>query len=1202
MKATRKLNKPDPVTKLVLEEVIGLTTKNSNGLASNALSSKCAYLAGSVVVMYDMNLGTQSHLMVSNRMPKPLSCVALSRDGRFVAAGEAGNQSSVLVWDSFTLSVVSELKGHLHGVTCICFSPKGKHLVSVGGYMYVWNWRSGELITKLQATSCSTISSISFSSDGNFFVTSGKKHLKFWILGSSRKTQLYEGLRKSTSLAIHEKPVNLSIHKASSVTSISSVWCCNGYDNCKKAGDCFPIYTLTDSGILYLINSGMSVEKSVTLKVRKAFALSASAKLIACACNNGTVQLLNPISLEYVGSILYSKTKNLLEGSNLVSNTIVPEQPTEQLLALPDAIACQFSALEKIVVVYGDHSLYIYDIHDVNQVTKCYVLVSHSSCIWDIKNLCCENMHDPSLACTARGCLGGISFATCSTDGTIRIWDIALQSDFSNDAEDMKTELLSSSCLVTAGTFERDAVKADVTNGEFRSLAVSSDRNYLAAGDSKGNLHIYNLQTSDYTCFQGAHDGEILTLSFTLSTQDISKEIVKNNYFLASGGRDCMIHLYDVKRNFDLIDSIDDHSAAVTSIKISSNGCRILSCSADSFLVLRDVVIADDGYKILQQHRQKALQRGTVYDMAVDLTCETVVTVGQDKKIKTFDMAAQKLIKSHNHDKNFGEPIKVIMDPSCSYAVCSFSNKSICIYDLVTGKMAAKAAWHAEIVTGVIFLPDCKHIVSVDGTGCVFVWKLPASLSSRILERVMERNNPLSPRSSSQPPSLGCLSFCNEEFQHSKINPDGVWSMMNNSQHGDGMLYPETSHREASSFKFSVSRLPRWAQAKVTRSNGVCKNLNFTSSEVFSPLSTQVQIPSGNASPSPDTVVGGTYSNIPLHNHWHSVYTVCTEALSSPEMLDLCETKFAKIPLNIRQHRAVISEDQNSFGLSKNEKMDVAPDQNVSCNNKDVSWCSEEVSESKAEQLYLSESGSVSKTTTEGNLGSLPSEEDSDMFKQHFGSLSHTRKAESRKSLVRRFSARYTVQWDYPGDLKKLFSSPVGNTSVRKSSKDEGATHIISEDGSSQVKEIEEVRDSSGQDIKNSEPSAESTCELIKFPVKENSVDKESEQGETIPVCKDALGRLDVAAENAMRLFSELEKFHSEEVATEAGAQFLDEAAELLSLVVKKVNAVDRLVQCRLKGKCGSTLSVPETDQFDRFAEGKSDRIVEIPKDDVYTF
>lgn len=55
------------------------------------------------------------------------------------------------------------------------------------------------------------------------------------------------------------------------------------------------------------------------------------------------------------------------------------------------------------------------------------MLVSHSACIWDIKNLSCENMHDPTLACVARGCCGGVSFATCSTDGTIRLWDLALR-------------------------------------------------------------------------------------------------------------------------------------------------------------------------------------------------------------------------------------------------------------------------------------------------------------------------------------------------------------------------------------------------------------------------------------------------------------------------------------------------------------------------------------------------------------------------------------------------------------------------------------------------------------------------------------------------------------------------------------------------------------------------------------------------------
>jgi hypothetical protein len=85
------------ISQLVLEEIIGLTTKSGNGLASNISTAKCAYVAGCVVVVYDVDLGVQSHLMVSHRVPKPLSCVAMSPDGRFVAAGEVKIEFIILV-------------------------------------------------------------------------------------------------------------------------------------------------------------------------------------------------------------------------------------------------------------------------------------------------------------------------------------------------------------------------------------------------------------------------------------------------------------------------------------------------------------------------------------------------------------------------------------------------------------------------------------------------------------------------------------------------------------------------------------------------------------------------------------------------------------------------------------------------------------------------------------------------------------------------------------------------------------------------------------------------------------------------------------------------------------------------------------------------------------------------------------------------
>jgi hypothetical protein len=120
----------------------------------------------------------------------------------------------------------------------------------------------------------------------------------------------------------------------------------------------------------------------------------------------------------------------------------------------------------------------------------------------------------------------------------------------------------------------------------------------------------------------------------------------------------------------------------------------------------------------------------------------------------------------------------------------------------------------------------------VDGDGCIFVWKLPTPLSTKILEKIMEKSNPLPSRIPDQPPACSHLSSCKEECQQCNINHKDVCSLRKESQSGNIVLNSKSCQRETPSFKYSISRLPRWAQANVTGYNDVCRNVSETSSEV----------------------------------------------------------------------------------------------------------------------------------------------------------------------------------------------------------------------------------------------------------------------------------------------------------------------------------------------------------------------------------
>ncbi|XP_042045861.1 mitogen-activated protein kinase-binding protein 1 isoform X1 [Salvia splendens] len=906
MKRGRNRSKPNAPQNLILEEVIGLTIKNGNGLSSSVSSSKCAYIAGCVVVLYDVVSGTQSHLIAPNRVPKPLSCVALSSNAGIVAAGESGHQPAVLIWNCDTLAFKCEFKCHTYSVACIALSADGKYVVSAGlprdGYICLWDWQNKVLAARVKSSSVSSpIASIEFSTDSKFIVAAEKNQLKFWRVRWSPVSRM---ATRSVSLTLLRK-VDLG-PKELSFVAVTSHRCKSSSANYIQAAEQIPFYAVTNKGTLYMVCPGLQVNQSVELEVEKCYAISASSNLVACACNNGVVKLFSSHSLEYAGGLCYVETKRCKESSSIDCEAESGQVEFQTLPAFPDAIACQFSTSEKLVVVYNDNSLYIWNIKDVHKATRCCVLVSHSGCIWDIKNVPCENLHDPSLYCVAKGCSGGLSFATCSADGIIRLWDFTVQSASSDSSlfhpgSDSSGRAM---CLVSAGIFERDSVAKDISPHGFRAMAVSSDGQHLAAGDCQGNIHIFNLHTSEYMFIQNAHSLEVLSLSFNLAGKDDfpSSEALENRLFLTSAGRDGLINLFDVSRNFTLQESFDYHSPGITVVKVGRSGREILSCGADRSLVLHSLDVSDAGCKISCLHRIAA--NGIIYDVAVDHPMNVAVTVGDDKKINAFDIRSGKLIRWFQHDGDVGDPIKVAVDGSGSYLACAYSNRCIYIYDYATGEMAAQATGHSGLVTGLIFLSDCSHLVSVGSDGCIFVWKLPALLSSKMLQRYNRISSEFPQESINIPVAFNQIK--SNQFDLLQKDCSKEEPANRNVRHWSrDTLYQDGNSLEKTGFRFSVSRLPKWARHQFTDNSVPVENSNSSkvdsqqdfachqsqslskdNEEVGQHYSSTLSrhFSETESSPSPSPLES---YNRASNTRWLTIHTVCMDFLDTPATCDM---------------------------------------------------------------------------------------------------------------------------------------------------------------------------------------------------------------------------------------------------------------------------------------------------------------------------
>ncbi|XP_064890452.1 cilia- and flagella-associated protein 52-like isoform X1 [Columba livia] len=198
------------VGELELQAAIGFNGHVPCGLICHPDREHVLYPLGCTVVIQHLDTKKQSFL---HGHTDNVSCVAVSRDGMYVASGQVtciGFKADVILWDFPKQELLARLSLHEGKVEGLSFSPRGIYLVSLGGQddgrVMVWDVSKREAVCGSPASprSAGNANVVMCSScRDEMFVTAGNFTIRVWELDTATKkihpSECYAGqLRRIT--------------------------------------------------------------------------------------------------------------------------------------------------------------------------------------------------------------------------------------------------------------------------------------------------------------------------------------------------------------------------------------------------------------------------------------------------------------------------------------------------------------------------------------------------------------------------------------------------------------------------------------------------------------------------------------------------------------------------------------------------------------------------------------------------------------------------------------------------------------------------------------------------------------------------------------------------------------------------------------------------------------------------------------------
>lgn len=258
---------------------------------------------------------------------------------------------------------------------------------------------------------------------------------------------------------------------------------------------------------------------------------------------------------------------------------------------------------------------------------------------------------------------------SCSKDGTIRIWELS------------KSEVR---ILNIVDMFFNKLV--------VNSICYSPDQNFIAYGDSKGTVSIWDTKQRVKIKSMSLQEGEISCVAFS-----------RDGQIIAASTLDYNIHLWDT-RSFDLLHIFKGHSNDVNTLSFNQDGTRLATASSDGTIRIWDTNV---GKELLSF--EAAEEEDEVTNAWYSPDDKFIASAGEESNFSIWDANTGELL----HRVETSDLCDCISYSSDGIYIATGSGSTIEIWDAKTLVLIKSIKTGGREIERIVYSPDNKYIATV---------------------------------------------------------------------------------------------------------------------------------------------------------------------------------------------------------------------------------------------------------------------------------------------------------------------------------------------------------------------------------------------------------------------------------------------------------------------------------------------------------